>query len=136
MIYKIELKDDTLLCDAMDILSKIGSFVFADMVLYVFSNKNLLKNKKINSISNDIRLLSYEDCKKINNSMVRQFCLDKIYEDSIKKIEKSQDGQQKIIEALNFINKMEELKEKGAIVVAKEEANKGSANEVVCESDN
>ena len=44
MIYEVELKDNTLLCDAMDIMSKLGSFVFADMRLYVYSDKNIIKN--------------------------------------------------------------------------------------------
>lgn len=123
MIYEVELKDNTLLCDAMDIMSKLGSFVFADMRLYVYSDKNIVKNKKINDISKHIEVLDYDQCSKLCNGMVRQFCLDKLYQEQLKKIEESPEGQKKIMEVFNFLTKMEELQTKGAVEVAEENKN-------------
>lgn len=128
MIYMLELKKDVLLCDAMDIISKLGSFVFADKRLYVHSEKNISKNKKINDISETIECLDYNTCSKLQNNMVRQFCVDKLYEEQIKEIERSPEGQKKIMTVLNFINEMQELTTKGAIEVAEEETSEGHAS--------
>lgn len=127
MIYELELNEDVLLCDAMDIISKLGSFVFADMRLYIHSEKNILRNKKISEISKNINCLSYDICSKLPNNMVRQFCIDKLYEEQLKEIERSPEGQKKIMTVLNFINEMQELTTKGAIEVA-EEKDEGSAS--------
>lgn len=136
MIYEVQLKDNTLLCDAMDIMSKLGDFVFADMRLYIHSEKNIIKNKKIANIAETIELLDYEKCSKLCNNMVRQFCLDKMYQEQLKKIEQSPEGQKKIMEVFNFLTKMEELQTKGAVEIAKDEENEGSASEIACDSDN
>ena len=68
--------------------------------------------------------------------MVRQFCLDKMYQEQLKKIEQSPEGQKKIMEVFNFLTKMEELQTKGAVEIAKDEENEGSASEIACDSDN
>lgn len=136
MIYEAELKEGVLLSDAMEAITKIGSFVYADNKVYIYSKKNLLKSKKMSALLNHMVNLDYDACAKLNNNMVRQFCLDKLYQDSIKEIEDSPQGQETILEFLNFLNKVEEIKKKGAIEVAEEESgNSGSANEIVCEED-
>jgi len=134
MIYDIVLKEDVLLYDAMDILSKLGCFVFADMHLYVYTDKNLKNNKKINILVDTINELNYEQCNKLYNPMVRQFCLDKLYEEAINDFEKSPEGQKKIIEVYNFLSNLEKLQSKGAVEVAKKDTEEGSASEIACES--
>ena len=128
MIYELELNENVLLCDAMDIISKLGSFVFADMRLYIHSEKNILRSKKINDIAKNINCLSYDACSKLPNNMVRQFCIDKLYEERLKEMERSPEGQKKIMTVLNFINEMQELTTKGAIEVANKEEDEGSAS--------
>ena len=128
MIYELELNENVLLCDAMDIISKLGSFVFADMRLYIHSEKNILRSKKINDIAKNINCLSYDVCSKLPNNMVRQFCIDKLYEERLKEMERSPEGQKKIMTVLNFINEMQELTTKGAIEVANKEEDEGSAS--------
>lgn len=134
MIYDVVLKKDILLYDAMDALSKLGCFVFADMHLYVYTDKNLLKSKKINDFVDTIQELNYDQCNKLYNPMVRQFCLDKLYKEAIEDFEKSPEGQKKIIEVYNFLSNLEQLKSKGAVEVAKKDTEKGSASEIACES--
>ena len=134
MIYDVTLKKSVLLCDAMDIISKLGSFVFADMHLYIYSKKNISKNKKMIDISETINELSYDQCNKLYNPMVRQFCLDKLYDEALDDFEKSPEGQEKIIEVYNFLNRIEQLQSKGAMEVAKENTNQGWSSEVADES--
>ena len=135
MIYDITLKKDILLCDAMDIISKLGSFVYADMHLYVYTKKNMLKTKKITDISETINELDYDQCVKLYNPMVRQFCLDKFYAEAIDNFENSPEGQEKIIRVYNFLNKIEEIQSKGAMEVAKEDTNQGRSSKIACESE-